>query len=332
MLGATKKGALNLVEVPTRVVKSVAGKVGDIQTVKEAALFVPKETVGLAGGLVDGVGELLVTGKRITKGVAGTRCSGMECFSRAGRDVWSGINSITGKHGVARELHDEFGTDSETRNKAYRKQIDRIAYADSYTGVTVEFAAGNAGIQYLSPTVVGIGYYDNGDFVTKYEDAYRRRNYEKDSLVYWGLDRAEVEAFYQSKTFTNKQRDRFFLALEAINNEGMRRRLFREAAAVENYSLAKAEVMRADYIAAFDKQKAVKAYVLDGTEASLIAKNGTRIIPVYADYLDVNSKIGQSVLGGRSMGSTELHVIGKASNRLKTQSRAKGIKVVEVTL
>jgi len=332
MLGATKKGALNLVETPVRVVKSVAGKVGKIDSVGEAVLFVPKETVNVAGGLLDGVGELLVTGKRITTGVAGTRCSGTECFTKAGRDVWSGLNSITGKHGVAQELHNEFGTDSETRNKAYRRQIDRIAYADSYTGTVVEFGAGNAGVQYLSATVVGVGYYDNGEFVTGYQDAYRRRNYEKDQLVSWGLDRQQVEAFYKSKVFTKKQRDRFFLALEAINNNEMRRRLFQDAASIDNYSLAKGDVIRADYIAAFDRQKAVNAYAPNGPQVSLIANNGTRVIPIYADYLDESPALTQNIFAARGTGFTEIHVLGKASQRLIKRARTMGVRVIEVTL
>jgi len=330
ILGSTKDRAVNLVETPTRLVKSVAGKVGDISSLEEAVLFVPKETVGVAGGLLGGVGELLVTGKRITRGATSTKCNGFNCVEKAGEDIWSGFNSLMGKHNAARELHQEFGTDPQTRNKAYRKQIDRIAYADSYTGTTIKLGVSNAGIEYLSPAMTGVGYYNNGEFVTGYEDAHRRRNFEKNQLVSWGVPREQAEAFYKNDVFTKAQRTRFFTALEAIDNDSMRRRLFNEAFVRKNFNSAKEDLFRADYIAAFDDQKAVRLYLPNEPEVALIANNGTRVIPVYADFLDVASNLSQRVLGMRGHGRTELHVIGTASNRLKAEARAKGIEVVEV--
>lgn len=332
VLGSTKDRAANLVETPARVVKSVAGKVGEIETFGEAILFVPKETVGVAGGLIDGVGELLVTGKRITTGVSSTKCSGFNCVEKAGEDVWSGFNSLMGKHNAARELHAEFGTDPQTRNKAYRKQIDRIAYADSYTGTSIKLSVGNAGIDYLSPAMTGVGYYNNGEFVSGYKDAHRQRNYEKDQLVSWGLERTRVEQFYKNPVFTKVQRANFFISLDAIKNDEMRRRLFEDAEATPHYAMAKAVLSRANYIAAFNAQNAVTSYQPNDVEASLIAKNGVKIIPIYADYLDVTSDFSQRVLTMRFNQPTEIHIIGKASENLKRQARSIGAKVVEVTL
>lgn len=332
ILGSTKDRAVNLVETPVRVVKSVAGKVGDIDSVGEAILFVPKETIGVAGGLVHGIGEILVTGKRITTGATSTRCNGFNCVEKAGEDVWSGFNSLMGKHKSARELHANFGTDPQTRNKAYRKQINRIAYADSYTGTSVKLGVGSAGIDYLSPAMRGVGYYNNGEFVSGYKDAHRQRNYEKDQMASWGIERSRAEAFYKNDVFTKVERSNFFVSLEAIQNNAMRRRLFEDSFLIQHYTMAKAALSRANYIAAFSNQNAVASYQANAAEVSLIANNGVRVIPVYADYLDVTSEFSQRVLNSRFNAPTEIHVIGKASDRLKRQSRSMGVEVIEVAL
>ena len=127
ILGSAKDRTTNLVKTPYRIGKTLVNRAGDISNVEEAVLFVPEQVGQATGSLLNGVGELGVTALRITKGAAGTKCSGFGCVEKAGEDIWSGFNSLVGKHNASRRLHAEFGTDPQTDNKAYRKQIDRLA-------------------------------------------------------------------------------------------------------------------------------------------------------------------------------------------------------------
>ena len=166
--------------------------------------------------LAKGFEEFGVTIIRISKGAASTKCSGYTCVKKAGTDIWSGFNSLAGKHNASRRLHSEFNTDPETNNKVYRKQIDRLAYANAYTGTTIKLGAGQAGIDYLSDAFMGVGYYNNAEFIVSYEDAHRQRNNEKEILKGWGADTNLVNFFYKNKTYTKKYRRRLFKSLDTI--------------------------------------------------------------------------------------------------------------------
>jgi hypothetical protein len=117
MAGAAKDRTSNLVTTPYRLSKDLVDHAGDISGAEDALLFVPQQVGGIVGDLLSGVGELTVTGVRISKGVAGTACSGLGCVEKARDDIWSGVNSLAGKHNAARRLHREFGTDPGTDNE-----------------------------------------------------------------------------------------------------------------------------------------------------------------------------------------------------------------------
>ena len=81
--------------------------------------------------------SLAATAWRITTSAAGTKCQGFGgCTSKAGRDIWSGFNSLAGKHNAAKEIHYTLGTDPYTDNQVLQRQVDRLAYADAYTSTT----------------------------------------------------------------------------------------------------------------------------------------------------------------------------------------------------
>lgn len=329
ILGSAKDRTTNLVETPYRIGKTLVNRAGDISNVGDAVLFVPEQVGQAAGNLLHGVGELAVTGARITSGAAGTKCSGFGCVEKAGSDIWSGVNSLAGKHNASRRLHAEFGTDPQTENKAYRKQIDRLAYANSYTGTTIKLGAGQAGIDYLSPAFTGIGYVNNAEFVGQYEDAHRQRNREKDSYLMWGANPEAVKNLYKNKAFTKLNRRRLFKALDTIPDKAFAVRLIHDAADSPSRSRTESHLAVYDYIAALNMRGDVSAYFSNASAPLIASQDGTLILPVYADYLELTPQLSRELQEISARRQSALHILGYAAPSVKQTARRLGIQIVE---
>ncbi|WP_154813674.1 hypothetical protein [Hellea balneolensis] len=330
ILGSAKNRTTNLVETPYRLGKGLVNRAGDISNVEEAVLFVPEQVGEVAGNLLGGVGELGVTALRITKGAAGTKCSGLGCVEKAGSDIWSGVNSLAGKHNASRRLHAEFGTDPQTENKAYRKQIDRLAYANAYTGTTIKLGMGQAGIDYVSPAFTGVGYVNNGEFVGQYKDAHRRKNFEKEALKAWGTDPQAIDNFYQNSAYTKALRRRMFTALDALPDKAFAVRLFHDAADIAQRHNAESHITTYEYMAKLAAGGEVVNYISQSANPIIMSRDGTAIWPIYADYLAQSPQLisGLETLS-RSHPKSALHVLGYASQEVKQSARRMGVLVVE---
>lgn len=330
ILGSAKDRTTNLVETPYRIGKTIVNRAGDISNVEDAVLFIPEQFGQAAGSLLNGVGELGVTALRVTKGAAGTKCSGFDCVEKAGEDIWSGFNSLAGKHNASRRLHAEFGTDPQTDNKAYRKQIDRLAYANAYTGTTIKLGAGQAGIDVISPAFTGVGYVNNAEFVGGYEDAHRQRNREKDAYRSWGANPQAVDDLFKNKAFTKLNRRRLFKALDAIPDKSFAVRLLHDVADSPNRSHAQSHLALYDFIAALTLRGEIAAYINTAPKPLIASRNGTVILPLYSDYL---ANTPQLTLALQSLAANNrqsaLHVLGYASPEAKQTARRMGVQVIE---
>ena len=330
ILGSAKNRTTNLVETPYRIGKTLVNRAGDISNVGEAALFIPEQVGQAAGSLLHGVGELGVTAVRITKGAAGTKCSGFDCVEKASEDIWSGFNSLAGKHNASRRLHAEFGTDPQTNNKAYRKQIDRLAYANSYTGTAIKLGAGQAGIEYISPAFQGVGFVNNGEFVGQYEDAHRQKNFEKQSYAAWGANPQAIEDLYKNDAYTKLIRRRLFQSLNSIPNKAFAVRLLHDAANSPDRSITESHLALFDYIANLAQSGAIMDYIGNAPKPLIVSKDGTVILPIYSDYLGLSPQLSRDLqdLKSRSHKSA-LHVLGNASPSAQQAVINAGVQFVQ---
>lgn len=320
----------NLVETPYRLGKSLIQRADDVKTAEDVVLFAPKIIGDVSGGLIRGLGEFVVTGLRITRGAAGTQCSGTECLNKMGADIVSGANSLAGKHNAARLLHAEFRTDPETHNRDYRRQIDRVSYASAYTSTTIKLGAGQAGIDYVSPAFTGVGFYNNGEFIAQYEDAHRQRNREKQSLLSWGADPDSVERFYRNKAFTKAYRRRAFKALSAIPDENIATQLLHQAAKIDSRYLAERFLVTLEYMGNHAAEGAKLLLSDNGGRVYIRNDDGTLIDPIYADYLYWTPALEMrfnslSQNGGRKA----IHILGRMDEEVKRQASRFGIEVFE---
>lgn len=330
ILNSAKDRTTNLVETPLRLGKTLVSRASEINDVGDAVLFVPDQVGQAMGELLGGVGELAVTGVRVSVGAAGTDCSGLDCVGKAGSDIWSGVNSLAGKHNVSRRLHSEFGTDPETQNESYRRQINRLAYADSYTSTTIKLGAGQAGINYISPAFTGVGYYNNAEFIGQYEDARRQRNAEKKILLSWGADLRSVDGFYQNKAFTKQSRRRFFKALEAIPDKIFSAESLKDAANVQERYKANSLLVTYEYIATLAMNGDVAEYVQDDLGPLIISNDGALIFPLYANYLAWTPQL-HSILQSLAKRSDKsaIHVLGFVGADVNQKALPMGVDVVE---
>lgn len=321
---------LNVVGTPIRVLDNLGTKAKDISSVEEGILFLPKEVVNTSGQLLNGVGELAVTGVRITTGAASTKCSGFNCVEKAGEDIWSGFNSLMGKHNSARRLHSEFGTDPQTANKDYRKQIDRLSYAESYSATAVKIGGANAGVEYLSPGLRYVGWYNNGEFIAGYEDAHRQRNFEKETYRAWGVYPDVVEGLYKNKAFTKLQRRRLFKALDTFNNTEMQERFLMQTAEVSDRESARILLAEAEDLDAQMSRGDISEFYPASQTITYADNSGAKTTLVYYDFLDWSDHARMKILQDRQQGVSVIRVLGRVSPRFISESQALGLRVLQV--
>lgn len=342
-VGAVANSAINrtknLVETPVRIAGVVGDEFGKVKSGEDALFFIPTQMGNVAGIFINGVGELGVTGYRIVKGVGGTRCSGVNCVKKAGRDIWSGLNSLTGKHDVSRRLHREFGTDKDTDNKAYQRQVDRISYADAYTGTTYKFGLGvsNANIDYFSPLVTGVGYANNVEFLAVYEDADRAQNRDKEALLQWGVSEQTLKAFYSNPNYTKIMRGQVVTALRPLGNPQEQARMFAGAATADTPYNARVYIAAYSYMAGLAQKGVLKTIVPGAPVAIAEARNGALIMPIVSDYLQLNPESRQplhmlAALARVHPGQVrpEIHMIGTVTPEFTREAQRLGVSVKTV--
>jgi len=332
-----ERGA-NLVETPMRAIAGSRDRAANVDGMDGAVTAFRSGVGGVLRNMADGVNELGVTGLRITRGVGGTRCSGVgACVKKAGRDIWSGMNSITGKHEASRRVHQKVGTDPYTDNEVLQKQVDRIAYTNAYTGLGFKFGVTGAGIPVLSPYTTGVGYYNNAEFVAQYEDAEKRRNIEKAILRdEWGMAQDDIDRLYKNKNFTHTTRSYLLSALEGISSPDARRQALLNASHSDTRYVAESNVKVLHHLSMLDLAGDVDGYV-DSAGATIALKNdGSLILPFTGDYISWTGDIATlassyaALVGpGKQYSNAEIHVLGLASPMFKEKAQSLGLRLIE---
>ena len=337
---ATKDKTVNLVKTPIRIVGAVGDRIDAVESAQDALFFVPENVGLLIGKLANGVGEIGVTGARIVKGAGSTSCSGLNCVTDIGGDVWSGLNSIVGKHDAANRLHKSVGTNPETRNKALRRQVDRLAYTDAYTGTAYKMGLGvsNANIDYFSPVVTGTGYVNNGEFLTIYKDAYRERNANKERLNSWGISKDDIESLYSNENYTNAMRREINVHLQSFGTPNTRTRLVKIAKNASTPYVAHQNFLTIRYLAKEYGDGRIREIVPESGGAVGVRDNGTLVLPYVADYLQWTPSSERTVNYMSRLKTlspdyrmSEIHVIGRASDEFKIKAQAMGVNIIETT-
>ena len=325
---------INLVETPYRAAKGGYERFAATQSAGEVLMVIPSGAAEIAGDVGHGLKELGSTAWRITTSAAGTKCQGFGgCASKAGRDIWSGFNSLAGKHNAAKEIHYTLGTDPYTDNEVLQRQVDRLAYADAYTSTTVKFGFTLSNVNILDPLATGVGYYNNGEFIARYEDAHKRRKKEKALMTSWGADTGTINRLYKNKAFTHTTRTRLTQTLSKIGTPPYRAQLIQQASTSKTRFVANSRLSVLEYLARLETDGVIEGYPPMGAAALAVSKDGTLILPFAADYLSWTTDIApmvENLAQTAGANGAEIHVIGKASPMFKAKALALGVKVVEV--
>lgn len=334
---SAKNRTLNLVETPIRILGSVGDEWNEVETAGDAILFVPVQTGNLVGKFAAGIGEMGVTGVRIVRGAAGTKCNGFGCVEKAGKDIWSGLNSLTGKHDVTRKLHAEMGTSSETTYQPLKNQVDRISYADAYTGTAYKFGLGVNGyrINYFSDVVTGTGYANNAEFLASYQDADRIKNENKDRLIEWGVSQQTLDTLYNNPNYSKLRRIRLVTALRQLGNPVEQARFARGAAHADSRYNADAHIAAYEYLAALAQTGRYQGLVEGAPVAIARIADGRWVMPVISDHLLPSEKsLAPAKMLARASGSQtarpEIHVLGTVSPDYRREMQRLGITVLTV--
>jgi hypothetical protein len=330
---------INLVETPVRALTQGAARFGSVRSPIDALMVVPSGAVEILGKLGNGVKEFGVTGARIASGVGSTKCSGFGCVANAGEDIWSGFNSIVGKKGAAVELHQRLGTDPYSDNQVLQREIDRLAYAESYVGTGLKTGIGIAGISILSTWTTNVGVYNNAEFLAIYEDAHKRRNQEKAEMLTWGTDENMLNRLYENEAYTHTTRTRMFTALQRIHDRAFRARYVGMAADAQTRYVADGRLAIIQYFADLDQKDQIKDYAANTPMAIAIGVNNRLILPFVADDLHWTreisapvAKFAQMVEDNPEITGGEIHVLGHATEMFKQSAQQNGLKVVEYSL
>lgn len=337
-----KDRTTNLVTTPLRAIRGGKARYADAQANQTNNMGGALKSVSTGFGSVasklgHGVKEIGVTGARIVTGVGGTQCSGLGCAQKAGEDVWSGFNSLVGKHAAAKRIHARLGTDPYTDNKVLRRQVSRLAYAESYVGTGYKFGVSGAGIPVVSPVATGVGYYNNTEFVAGYEDAHKVRKREKQQMVAWGLDKKTVQKLYKSQTLTHKNRTQFFNIMSRTGNLGQKTKMLNQLVQSGTRYDSESALAVFDYLAHLDSAGKVSAYA--DTPMNIAVLGGkTLVLPIYGDHVRWNGPVAQITQALSTMNkadpsitAAQIHVLGKVAPSLRSNAQKLGVQVQEIT-
>jgi hypothetical protein len=329
----------NLVETPIRAFKGGMDRSSEAEGFTGTLLVFRTGIVGVLGNLANGIKEIGVTGLRITGSAAGTRCSGIgSCVGKAGKDAWSGLNSITGKHAAANRIHLSVGTDPYTDNEVLQKEVSRIAYADAYTGLSFKIAAANAGIPFFSPYSTGVGYYNNVEFLAQYEDAEKRRDIEKEKLLAeWDVEQSTIDGLYNNPSFTHTTRTQLLAAMEKVDSPEARIGALGTAADSDTRYVAENKVAIYQYLADLDEAGELAGFV-EGSGGMIAATNeDSLILPFKGDYISWTDEIAAPITNFAALvdpdqkySTAEIHVLGLTSPLFKEKVEALGLKLLEI--
>ncbi|PHR58690.1 MAG: hypothetical protein COA43_10580 [Robiginitomaculum sp.] len=329
-----KDRTTNLVTTPYRAAISGKQRYDNIQQQGVDVKSVSSGLGAIVGKLGHGIKEFGVTGVRIVSSAGGTKCSALNCAAKAGKDIWSGFNSIVGKHAAAKRMHQRLGTDPYTDNKVLQKEVSRLAYAESYTGTGFKFGVSGAGISIISPLATGVGYYNNAEFAAQYEDAHKRRNIEKKLLAEWGANPSQMNTLYRNTSFSHTDRSRMMMILSEIGNANMRARLAEQIANTPTRFVAQTQLDIFSHIAKLDKSGQISGYVKDTPMVIAVQNGDTLILPFSADYLLWTPEIASAVENYAKLTGVntpfkhaKIHILGQASPRFKSNAKKRGILV-----
>ena len=331
---------VNLVETPIRIMNGGFGRLEEARTNRQKVMAVSSGVGDIFSNMAHGLGQLAVTGKRIVTSASGTKCANFgDCAGKAGRDVWSGFNSVVGKHNAARRLHIRLGTDPYTDNKVLQREIDRLAMAESYTGTTYKIGVGNAGIPVWSDWTRGVGYVNNAEFVASYEDAHKRRRAEKKLLTSWGVDKNSIETLYRNPAFTHTTRTRLVQTLSHISFPEYRVKLVKDAANTPTRAAAYSRLQVLAYLAKLERDGQTQGYVTNFTSTIAFSDDGALILPFSVDYMKWTPEMANLVENYAAFSKShpdykraEIHILGQASPTFLKQSKAQGIVVKIIDL
>ena len=331
---AVVERTVNLVATPVRALGGVAGRFGKVENTGDALMVVPSGAAEIVGHLGGGLKELGVTGWRITTGAAGTRCQGINgCAAKAGEDIWSGMNSLAGKHIAAKEIHAKLGTDPYTDNKVLQRQVNRLAYTDAYVSSAVKIGYTWSGVRILDPLATGVGYYNNGEFVATYEDARKYRTLEKKQMREWGVSEDVIIQLYKNEAFTHLTRTRLTKAVSTFGTKTYKVRMIEEAASSSTRFVAESRLRVYLYLAALTEKGAIEAFVADLPAAVALGTDGTLILPFAVDYIKWTPELAPTIKSFSelsSQGRPVIHILGKASPMFKQNTQALGVTVLEL--
>lgn len=332
---ALKSRVVILVKTPVKTIKSVGNRIDSVRNVEDALLLAPRTVIDVGGSVINGAGEMLYTGNRLLKSAGGgSKCQGFgDCISDAGEEILSGINSVAGKHNSARRLHARFGTDSETRNPILKREVDRLAYAEAYTKTGFKIISPNTSYADLETYRRGVGFYNTGNIVANYQDAYRKRNEQRDDLLARGIDADVLRVFYKHKIYTKKQK---FSMIENLNQLGPDTNLtpfIQDASAANTVYDAKSFADKYAYFARLKTTRGIHDFKDGPLKAHgpiAITVDGHHVLPLKADLLGWSPQTDKAVSYLAQFPKSELHILGQASQELKQRAQSKGVRIIEL--
>jgi len=327
---AVKERVVNLVKTPLEVVNAVGDRIDTVSSVEDAILLAPRTSIDVGEKLLNGAGEMIYTGNRLIKSASGTKCTSLgNCLSEAGEDIFSGINSVVGKHNSARRLHARYGTDAETRNPILQREIDRLSYAQAYTKTGIRVFAPNTGFSEFDSYRDAVGFYDNSETVAGYKDAFKPRINQIKRLEARGIHPDLIKAFYKNENYTKKEKVALIDSLERLDPQANIGSFIEDAAQANTSYAAKSFVDNYRYLSYLQATQGIQNFK-GTTKPIAITHDGHHILTLKADYLNWTPQAENVVRDVARLPKSEIHILGHASADFKRRALELGVRIVEI--
>lgn len=332
---AVRRRVVSLIETPIEVVEGVGNRIDTVDSVEDAVLLLPRTGIDIGGQLLNGAGEMVYTGNRIVRKAGGSvsggaKCDGfLNCLSEAGEDVFSGFNSVVGKHSTARRIHAKLGTDKHTRNPYLKKEVDRLSYVESYANTAIRFLAPPTSIDELETYRSVVGNYNGGELVSNYKDAFKPRNEQRDRLIARGVDAELLAKFKDNDNYTKSERLALLGSLETFGPQINLKALIKDAVNADSYYSAQSFVEQYAHLATINAERGIANFEGMAMPVAMTA-DGSYIVTLKADYLDLSAESEVLLAEVAQKPNSELHILGHTSDDFKSRAQDQRIRVLEI--
>lgn len=329
VLGGVQRSAVNILMGPWRVIEKIGQAIWNPYETYEMFMKIPEGATVLSESAF---GELEEAKDAGAKAIEGDPEPAQSKLMKGAKEGWDyGLKHFGyNPESRARDWEERLEVDDSIRNEEITTRIARIAEIESAVNVAFKFVPG-----ILPLGVVGDvgGYLDKAKKVARYTDKEAKKDREQTLLRSIDPDPATQKALSSHRHLSKTQKMILMEYLGEMSDVKERRRFLSVTARGKDRASVQSALKIVEFLTKYHRERRPLAYLVDATSHPVaVARDGTIVLPIVADYLTWNSALAAEIAQVRSalrhrnaLLPIHLHLLGVASERCRRELRTRNV-------